>query len=270
MKHAEWLDIAALMTDLWPFHPLPRNAVATFFAELEDLDAVSVQAAVRAINRDGKEFPPNAGQIRAKASDLGRPAATFEHVWAEIHRAVRSFGWPRAAEALRSLAEVPFALDLVSAMGGWVAVCSAGPDEARPTDPGVWRAQAEHAFKALTAQRRDDEALAGLPGLRAEAAVRRLAAAEEPPALPEPRQLPPAEPLRIVELPPAKTLGDPQLRPAIILPPTGPAYRHGPTCVCERCMPALPAAPATEQPTRSSTARSPRSGRRRTRHGGRR
>lgn len=244
--------------------PVTPIAEPVWIEDLGDLDAARVRAAFTAYRRAGHAFPPGPGDLRRLVPEMGRPAATFEHVWAEIHRAVRRFGWPRALDAQLVLADVPFALDLVAAMGGWPAICQAGPDDARPTDPGVWRAQAEHAFKALVAQRRDDDAVAGLHGPRAAAAAGRLAAAETL-ALPEPEQLPPAEPLRVVQLPTAKTLGG-ATRPAIVLPPPGPAYVHGPTCVCERCMPIIPAAPP--QPARPASTRSPRSSRKRARHGG--
>jgi hypothetical protein len=268
MERSEIAELIRMVNATYPnAKPITPIAEPIWVEDLGELEAVHVRAAFTAYRRAGHAFPPGSADLRRLVLELERAAVTFEQVWGEIHHAVRSFGWPRTAEALHSLTSVPFALDLVAAMGGWPAVCSAGPDDGRPTDPGVWRSQAEHAFRALVAQRRDDEAVAGLPGARAAAAGLRLAEAEAVPALPEPEVSPPSEPLRVIELPVAKTLGPPA-RPAIVLPPPGPAYRHGPTCVCERCMPAI--VPSAEPAPTPSSQRSSRSTRRRGRHRSRR
>lgn len=271
MERSEVAELIRLVNATYPSaKPVTPIAEPVWVEDLGDLDAVRVRAAFTAWRRAGHAFPPGPGDLRRLVLELSRGAVTFEHVWAEIQRAVQRWGWPRALDARLELTGVPFALDLVAAMGGWPAVCQAGPDDARPTDPGVWRAQAEHAFKALLAQRRDDEAVAGLPGPRAAAAHERLAAAQERPALPEPEAPTPAEPLRVLQLPAARTLEALPIRPTIILPPAGPAYRHGPTCVCERCMPVIPPPPVAQPPTAPAPRRASRSGRRRARQGGRR
>jgi hypothetical protein len=217
MTRSEWLRIAARLMKLWPHQTIPDDALAEWYQLLADIPADAVNAAVTALATSGREFPPPAGVIRAKATELARPSVTFEQAWSEIHRCISAIGIYREEAALDALRSVPLAAELVTAMGGWKQVCLGGPDEYRATDPGVWRSQAEHAFKALAAQRRDDFAVAGLPGPHADMARQRLAAGWQRLA-----------DIPAVYVPPAEALGPgPDLRPALPGPGALPPRSNG-------------------------------------------
>lgn len=174
MTRAEWVRLSARIMRLWPHQVIPDDALAEWYSLLGDLDAHSVNVAVTALATAGREFPPPAGVIRAKVAELADRGATFEECWATIHRAIAAHGIYRAEEAMAALQREPPAAELVLRMGGWRQVCLGGPNEYETTNPGVWRSQAEHAFRALAEQRRADRSVAELPGIRGAAARQRL------------------------------------------------------------------------------------------------
>lgn len=170
----EWADTATLLLRRWPNQSLDTDVLGTWYELLADLPGEAVHAAVRAIALTDREFVPNPGVIRTRVADLEAPQVTFEQTWYEIGRAISAAGYHRPEPAEAMLRQVPGAWDLVLAMGGWRAVCRAGDDDAPPTNPGVWRSQAEHAWKALREQRHTDIAATPLPGPAGEIARRRV------------------------------------------------------------------------------------------------
>lgn len=220
MTRVEWLRLVGRMQRIWPNQVLADDTVAEWYRLLDDLDATAAEAAVNVIARGGREFVPPPGLIRSKAAELAGPGVTFDQAWGQIQRAVAALGRYQPVAAQEALRRVPFALDLVALMGGWEAVCNAGPDENRPVDPGVWRASAEHAFKALQTQRRDDEAAAGLEGPRGAAARSRLAGDLVPVAAIEVPQAPP-----LPEPAPTEALAAVPRRPLELGSPPEPHHR---------------------------------------------
>lgn len=183
--------------------PVPPEALPLWFEDLADLDAQHVRAAFTAYRRSGKEFPPTCAELRRLVLELQEPTPRFEHAWAAIQAAVARHGLYCESEAQDALAGVPMAWDLVLAMGGWRCICLGGPDEYQATAPGVWRSQAEHAWRALVEELRTDRSVADIdmPLPRIREANRRLAGLPQPalaplaPAFEVPRlALPPASP----------------------------------------------------------------------------
>jgi hypothetical protein len=165
MTRGEWFRIAGRIQRIWP-QPIEDATLAEWFRLVEDLDGQSVDDALTVLAGEGREFPPHGGILRKRVLDFRHSSViTFDQAWGAIHRTISNEGLYREAEARAVL--VPMAggivWQLVMAMGGWTQVCMGGPDEYRPTDPGVWRSQAEHAWKALEAQRREDASLASIP-----------------------------------------------------------------------------------------------------------
>lgn len=164
MTESEIVELVRQVNGTWPnAKPVPPEALPVWFEDLADLETPHVRAAFTAYRRSGKEFPPTCAELRRLVLELGDPTPRFEHVWSEIHRAVRKWGGPREQESQDMLGQVPMAWALVTAMGGWQTICQGGPDEYKAIDAGVWRSQAEHAFRALLEERRLDQAVVDIP-----------------------------------------------------------------------------------------------------------
>jgi hypothetical protein len=146
--------------------PIPPEALPLWLEDLSEFPAEEIQTAFRMYRRRGAQFPPTCAELRRLVLELRNPTPTFEAAWGAIRRAIDIHGRYRVDEALGDLAGVSLALPLVEAMGGWQAICNGGPNEDLPTNPGVWRSQGEHAFRALVESQRDDRAMgSGLPEL---------------------------------------------------------------------------------------------------------
>jgi hypothetical protein len=169
------VELVRQVNATWPNNrPVPPEALPIWHEDLADQPTEHVRAAFAAYRRLGREFPPSAAELRRLATELAHPTPTFERTWAAIATAIRRWGIYRPEPALAELARLPLAVELVQAMGGWQQVCLGGPDEYRPTEPGVWRSQAEHAFRALVEQDRLARAVADLPLARPEPPHHRL------------------------------------------------------------------------------------------------
>jgi hypothetical protein len=175
MTPSEIVELVRQVNATWPNNrPVPPEALPIWHEDLADQPTEYVRAAFAAYRRLGREFPPSAAELRRLATELVNPVPTFEQTWAAIATAIRRWGIYRPEPALAELARLPLAVELVQAMGGWQQVCLGGTDEYRPTDPGVWRSQAEHAFRALVEQDRLARAVADLPPPHSEPPRHRL------------------------------------------------------------------------------------------------
>ena len=183
MERSEIAELIRQVNATYPnAKPVTPVAEPIWVEDLADLATADVRAAFKAYRRAGHAFPPGSADLRRLVLELAEPTPRFEHAWAAIQAAVARRGWPCPEEAQADLQPVPMAWDLVLAMGGWAAACQGGTDEFRSTDPGVWRSQAEHAWRGLVEQRRTDLAVAdldlALPRVRD--AVRRLSGIPQP------------------------------------------------------------------------------------------
>lgn len=89
MTAREWAPIVKAMAGRWPNVDWPRwaeeGALDQYLHDLHDLEHEQVSAAVAVLARDGREFPPTAGQIRRRAVEL----ALDPPAWAECKLVVR-------------------------------------------------------------------------------------------------------------------------------------------------------------------------------------
>lgn len=90
MTHSEWLEIAADVCDMWPNQPWPDATIAAYFADVQDLSAEQVRVAARALLRDGREFPPTAGILRQKVTELALDVPDWGEVRLHMGRLVSS------------------------------------------------------------------------------------------------------------------------------------------------------------------------------------
>lgn len=87
MTRQEWDVLAALIEEWWPSSSFPESRQAAWFIELEGHDASAVERALRGLLREGKDFPPNLGQLVAR---LEQPTAapSWTTAWSLICRAI--------------------------------------------------------------------------------------------------------------------------------------------------------------------------------------
>lgn len=156
MTPQEWADLGQHITARWPHQPPPMESLAAWYEDVKDLPAVQVRAAIAAMARDGREFPPTGGMLRRRVFELAVDAPTFGDAWSSILRAVAKFGHMRGAEALAWLAERHVLYPALARQVGWREIClSEAPD--------VIRGQARRIYEALVAQTTRELALRGLP-----------------------------------------------------------------------------------------------------------
>lgn len=144
MTPDRWMDCLALMADLWPARPIEEGTAAEWYRLLADLDADQVEAAIRALMLDGREWPPNAGQIRQACQPPARP---WEEAFADLRRLMARHGSYRPRPTPEEVGD-PALSDVIDWLG-WQAI--AGMDPASSTV----RAQFRDSYQA--AQRRHAE-----------------------------------------------------------------------------------------------------------------
>jgi hypothetical protein len=86
VNRSEWAEVCKGMVARWPGFDWASatsvGALDVWFGDLEEHDAADVAAAVQALYRTGREFPPNGGQILAKVDELD----TDDPDWAAAFR----------------------------------------------------------------------------------------------------------------------------------------------------------------------------------------
>jgi hypothetical protein len=87
MTQAEWVRIFAQMRAWWPQAQIPDGSLAVWYDDLADQHPAQVQAAAKAIYRDGADWPPNGAQILTKIAELTIDAPAWGQVKAELLRA---------------------------------------------------------------------------------------------------------------------------------------------------------------------------------------
>lgn len=63
MTKADWLEVAALVVDLWPAQPWPAETVASSFELAAQLDFRAAIKAVRELAESGRDFAPPPGLV---------------------------------------------------------------------------------------------------------------------------------------------------------------------------------------------------------------
>lgn len=189
MTDREWAGIVAVLTANWPHQLPPDLALDKWRGDLDDLDGQLVLGGVEAIYRDGRDFPPNGAQMRAKALEL---EAGPQRDWSEGYKLANNPGkLPEgkgrasyiynAAETLAHLETLdPVAAETVRRLGvnAWA--------ERLATDETTWRAQFRDVYRQVADRADRERRYAGLPlprtgeGLRPAAGVFAAIAKEAP------------------------------------------------------------------------------------------
>lgn len=92
MTRAEWAGVLERIAVNWPQSQIPLASAAKFYDDLKDFDGVVVAAAVEAIHRNGREWPPTSAHILAEIADQTESAPEFGVAWQMIVKAIRSYG----------------------------------------------------------------------------------------------------------------------------------------------------------------------------------
>ena len=167
MTRSEWMEIAAMMAANWPHRPMPDAALAKYFADLKDFDAADVQAAAEALYRDGREFPPNGAQIRARLLEHDEDAPDFADAlrWL-LKLAMAGYTSPYYGERFpRTVARCDAVLDAMPTMVRDFAL-DAGRAQliANLNDPDNGEARLRWKWEQWQRRRTRDVNLIGLPG----------------------------------------------------------------------------------------------------------
>jgi hypothetical protein len=162
VTRGDWNTLVAEIVAYWPAIDLSDATVNAWFRDVQDLDAGEVAVALAAFARDGREFPPNGGQIRAKAKSLAtREELDHGAAWRLAMDAVTRFGSYREDEALMWLAERSVICAEAVRRFGFRDLCMH-----EIGDVATVRAQFREIFRAVRAAAERDERYSGLPGVR--------------------------------------------------------------------------------------------------------
>jgi Loader and inhibitor of phage G40P len=164
VTRSEWTDIVAGMRGAWPHAAIPDVAIAKWYDDLRDLDAEVVAAAVEAHYRDGRDFPPNGGQIRLKAGELaaGERAGDWSrgyelaHLW-DAPKGADSWNYHGAAALEWLRQQDPIAAEVVKRIG----VVEWG--ERLASEAPIWRAQFRDIYRDIAERADRERRYAGLP-----------------------------------------------------------------------------------------------------------
>jgi hypothetical protein len=88
VNDAEWYSVVERLAENWPHQLQPDSSLEKFRKDLGDFPVDQVLAAVETLYRDGREFPPNSGQIRARIADLHFDAPPFYEALRVLRRAL--------------------------------------------------------------------------------------------------------------------------------------------------------------------------------------
>lgn len=160
MTPAEWKEIVAGLVVYFPSARIDREAIEAWYTDLEDLPTAHVEAAVRALLRDGREFPPNGGQIRVKAVELTNAPVDHGAAWSLAMTAVRRFGSYQGAEARAWIAEQDEATAVAVDRFGWLDLCLFNVDDL----PTV-RAQFREIYRGVTDRGLREQRYTGITGI---------------------------------------------------------------------------------------------------------
>ena len=157
MTRAEWNTLAAQIVLYWPQRRIEDGTLAGWYRDVEDIPFDVAEAALRALARDGREWPPTGGQIRAKAVELARSDPDHGRAWELVRESVRRFGSYAQADALEWLADHSPAVARAVTRFGYRELCSYDL-----ADENTVRAQFRETYKALAAERDRDSRYAGI------------------------------------------------------------------------------------------------------------
>lgn len=159
MTRSEWFRQVAILQARWPHKPIPEQTAEIWFHDLADIPVEQVEAAILALYREGREWPPNGAQVRAKVAELGQDRRDHGAAYELVLRAARTKGFAAGLDWLR---EQDRLVALAAERFPWREFCL------EPLEDGTRRAQFRDIYKLAAAEDARDAAYAGLPaaGLR--------------------------------------------------------------------------------------------------------
>ena len=157
----EWKPIAARIVRRWPHVDWQAHAqsgaIDQMFTDLADLEVDHVAAGCEALYRDGREFPPNGAQVRAKVVELGQDVPD----WGEAAKVIRDCAGYLSRRDERLAPEHPLIAAFVRSVGWTEATHACSPDR-------MAEAQTRERWAAFVRQQKRDATYLGVPsvGLR--------------------------------------------------------------------------------------------------------
>lgn len=159
MTDREWDGIVAVITANWPHQLPPDEALAKWGQDLAEFPADQVLTTVEVLYRDGREFPPNGAQIRAKLFDLATDELDWSEAWELVREAGRKFGLgARYTEALQWLEQRSLPAATAAKRMGIREVASY-----RIESESTARAQFRDTYREVVDRKRSGDLYAGLP-----------------------------------------------------------------------------------------------------------
>jgi hypothetical protein len=143
MTDSEWDQVVELLATNWPHQLQPELSLAKYRRDLDDFPVEQVLVAIETLYRDGREFPPNSGQVRGQLADLHFDAPSWFEAMRTIRRASGKSadlivedeserGWHYVDERMVFLdAEAPLIAGFIREVGWRSINIEDGGDEAR-------------------------------------------------------------------------------------------------------------------------------------------
>lgn len=80
MNQADWLEVAALVADLWPQQPWPQDSIVSSFELVQRYSREAAIAGVHELSNSGRDFAPPPGLVAqyARAHDASSRLALPE------------------------------------------------------------------------------------------------------------------------------------------------------------------------------------------------
>lgn len=91
MTASEAARVCSMVRMLWPHAQLPAETPRLWAQVLPDAEAADVEAAIRELSVDGREFPPLIGQIAAKLNERANPFPDPDEMQAEFFRLLKRY-----------------------------------------------------------------------------------------------------------------------------------------------------------------------------------
>lgn len=154
MKRSEWVDVVKRYRANWPHISVPDVSIAKWYDDLAELPVDQVIAAVEAIYREGREFPPNGAHVLAKVAEFKRSDPDHGEAWRLVTDALWRYGvrdWPAFYACLPSAVAEAARRYGFEAQGGYLT-----------SEEGTVRAQFREIYKAVIHERRHDDAYASM------------------------------------------------------------------------------------------------------------
>jgi hypothetical protein len=101
MTLSEWLEVVAVMRAFWPHAPISPEAATVQHQLVCGTDRHAAEQAIKLVALEGRQHPPNSGEIAARAAELGADAIPS---WSQALGAIRDTARRHASSQPRAAA----------------------------------------------------------------------------------------------------------------------------------------------------------------------